>query len=137
MGLPVDDDNRDDKPAIMITMYDRPSSPPPVSRSCLAPLARRLLTTSVEPRKTAQCKGVTHTLSFSSFAALLGSAPLLRSKSAALSSSRKQARNSGVTCQGGGGGGGWAGGSPLCNDCNNLLMMLMIHQLNIWSRLLC
>ena len=94
-------------------MYDHPSSPPPVSRSCLAPLARRLLTTSVDPCKDAMYRGVTVCPSSSS-AALLGSAPLLRSKSAALEFPKKHARNSGVTWGGDGGG----ADSPLWN-CNN------------------
>ena len=72
---------------------------PPVSRSCLAPLARSLLTTSVDPLDAAQDRGV-DTSSSSSIAALLGSAPLLRSKSAALDLPKKHARNSGVTCRG-------------------------------------
>ena len=87
--------------------------PPPVSRSCLAPLARSLLTTSVDPLDAAQDRGV-DTSSSSSIAALLGSAPLLRSKSAALDLPKKHARNSGVTLGGDGGG----ADSPLWN-CNN------------------
>ena len=93
---------------IITMMYDQPSSLPPLSRSCLACFRRRLFTTSVDPRQTAWDSGVTQAGRRGAtvcFAALLGSAPLLRSKSAALSALTLHARNSGVTC--GGGEGGW------------------------------
>ena len=56
---------------------------PPLSMSCLAPLASRLLHTAEEPNAAAKKRGVV--VFWSSpriFAALFGSAPLLRSRSA-------------------------------------------------------
>ena len=97
-------------------MYDHPSFPPPVSlsRSCLAPCASKLLTTSVSPFEAAHQRGVTTSSSPSSsihVTALLGLAPLLRSESAALEFPTKHARNSGVAYRGGAGG----ADSPLWN----------------------
>ena len=84
------------------------SPPPPVSRSVLAPLARRILTTAVQLLSTARHRGLL--APYSSLATLLGSAPLLRSRSADFSALKKQARKSGVTW-----GGVWEGwhASPL------------------------
>ena len=77
---------------------------PPIS--VLAPLARRLLHTVVELYAAAQYRGVA-TVPSSSLAPLLGSAPLLNSRSAESQTWNQQARHSGVTW-----GGVWEGSLP-------------------------
>ena len=122
----------------MIMMYDHPSFPPPVSlsRSCLAPLANRLLTTSVSPFEAAHQRGVTTSSSPSSsihVTALLGLAPLLRSKSAALDLPNQQARYSGVSW----GGGGGVADSPFCHCQCHHHHHHMLSMSRMLSRLLC
>ena len=75
-------------------------------KSCLAPLSRSLLQTSVEPQKAAMCRGVSTSPSLL-LAALFGSAPLLSSSSAESQAKQEQARCSGVTW-----GGVWEGSLP-------------------------
>ena len=75
----------------------------PLYISSLAPLTRRLLHTAVELNTAAQCRGV-NTFPPLLLAPLLGSAPLLSSRSAASQTWNTQARNSGVAW-----GGVWEG----------------------------
>ena len=89
---------------LMLMMMMMTNEEAPIS--VLAPLARRLLHTAVELFRAAQYMGV-GTSPCLSLAPLLGSAPLLSSRSAESQAWHQQARDSGVTW-----GGVWEGRLP-------------------------